>query len=200
MKIPLDISYLGDRDYIDVSTLSSALYQALPDITINSHVTDFKIRLLKKVLFNCELVWAQDLEPDFDKKKLCVHFNWKFKDQLQSVYFQELSTLITSRKREPMTNPTEHMAYQSGEVHLFDPINDDSIYNLMKMGRILVVEKYHLIPRVVRFKFDRLLNQSELRGVTMKADFFAKEDFYILETFKNNNKFGEIIIKGLPYK
>ena len=89
------------------------------------------------------------------------------------------------------------MVYENGIVRLFNPINDDSIYNLMKMGRVIVVNKYNLAPRVLRFHFDRLYNKDELKNVEMRASYFAPKEFYKLETFKSDEKFGEIIIKGL---
>lgn len=86
---------------------------------------------------------------------------------------------------------------QGKTVVIFNPVNDDCIYDLMKMGRLVVVNKYNLFPRVVRFHFDQLFNQDEMKGIIMTAEFFAPKDFYKLETFKDGKKFGEIIVKGL---
>lgn len=195
----LDISYLGKRDYIDVSTLSSALYAALPDITDNRRIKNLNIRLLKKVTNEC-LLKLCDKNTHVDKEKTAVVFNWDFEGVNYAAHFIESDNLITSRRQELVDDPSDLMKYKDGEVLLFNPINDDCIYNLMKMGRLIVVNKYNLYPRVVRFHFDRLFNREEMKGIIMKADFFAAKDFYKLETFKDGHKFGEIIIKGLqPY-
>ena len=36
-----------------------------------------------------------------------------------------------------------------------------------------------------------------MKGIVMKSIDLGKNDFYRLETFKDNKKFGEIIIKAL---
>lgn len=199
----LDISYLGKRDYIDVSTLSSALYGAIPQLTDNTKLKNFKFRVKKKVINECTIsLYESELEAKAFENEATVVFNWDYEGKNYTAHFKETKTPITKRIPEIMEDTSRHISYdqQLKNVTLSNPVNDDSIYNLMKMGRIIVVEKYNLFPRVVRFHFDRLFNQEELKDVIMTAEFFASKDFYRLETFKEGKKFGEIIIKGLqPY-
>ena len=203
MNQKLNISYLGKRDYIDVSTLSSALYEALPLITENGKIKNLKIRLIKKVENECFLQLFKDSDNSTPKNipGTAVIFNWDFEGVNYTAFFVEGEKTLNSRIKEIVDDPQEHIRYENGVVTIFNPINDDCIYNLMKMGRLIVVNKYNLYPRVVRFHFDRLFNKQEMKNIVMKAEVFsATKNFYKLETFKDGIKFGEIIIKGLdPY-
>ena len=201
-KMKLNISYFGSRNYIDVSTLTSALYEALPNITNNNLITEIKGRLLKKISSECSLIFHENTsEEKLDKdnaSKLVAVFEWLFNEVKHTAYFIETDTIITSRRTEELEKELEYyMTFNKGEVTINEAINDDCIYNLMKMGRLIITKNYSLAPRVVRFYFDRLYNQSEMKGIVMKSIDLGKNDFYRLETFKDNKKFGEIIIKAL---
>lgn len=203
----LNIAYLGRRDYIDVSTLTSALYEALPHITDNAKIKNFNIKILRKVLNECDLWFADEnkvnelVTLEF-KKNVVATFDWEFEGVTYFAFFKETNVPIVERRNEIVDDPKELMFYEkeAENVVIFNPINSDSIYNFMKMGRLIVVNKYNLFPRVVRAHFDCLYNQEEMKGVVMTGEFFAAKDFYKLETFKDGKKFGEIIIKALqPY-
>lgn len=195
----LNISYLGKRDYVDVSSLCAALYEAWPEITDNKKMKNFGMRLIKKVTNECFLV-LKEAENIVEDERTVLTGSWEYEGKTFNICYQETDKLLTARRTELIDNPVDLMKYENGEVLLFNPINNDSIYNFMKMGRLIIVNKYNLFPRVVRFRFARLLNQDEMKDVIMKASPFGSKNFYRLETFKDNEKFGEIIIKGLtPY-
>lgn len=197
----LDIKYFGNREYIDVSTLSTALYKALPEITVQNEIENFEIKLLKKIEKKCELVYFEfqgDLILDKDlKRQSSVIFNWHSRGKNWVAYFVETEEIITERIAEPVEDPSEYLVYDNQQVIIKTPINNDGIYNLMKMGRMIVVKNYDLFPRVVRFHFDFIPGFQELRGAVMTSEPFVGEGFYKLETFISDKKFGEIIVKGL---
>lgn len=199
--IALDIKYFGNREYIDVSTLSTALYKALPDLTIQHQIRNFDIKLLKKVEKHCVLAHFEvqgELVIDRElKNKSAVIFNWEHQGKKWVGYFVETEKTIVERIPEPVEDPKDYQTFANHEVVIKTPINDDGIYNLMKMGRLIVVKNYNLFPRVVRFHFDFIPGLKELQGVVMKSSPFVGEGFYKLETFKDDKKFGEIIVKGL---
>lgn len=196
----LDLHYFGSRDYIDVSTLSSALYKALPELTVQEKIRDFDIKLLKKVEYHCgvhveEVAGKLLIDKDI-KSKSSVIFNWKHDSKQYIAYFLETEKIITERVAELVEDPSDYMSYGNEVVTIHRPINNDGIYNLMKMGRMIVVNKYNLIPRVVRFHFDFIPGEKELTNVVMKAEPFVGDGFYRLNTLKDGKIFGEIIVKG----
>lgn len=193
----MNLSYLGRRDYIDISTLSNALYATLPDITSNDRIECFQCRITKKVEFNCDLILEQGPETKFDRRRAGVQFAWKFEGETYRAFLVERSDRIVARRTECVDDPSDYMTYRDGQVFLNAPINDDCIYNLMKMGKMIVTEKFGLVPRVVRIEFDRLYDRVGMMGITMGAKFFAKTNFYKLETFHRGLKFGEILVKTL---
>lgn len=199
--IALDIKYFGNREYIDVSTLSTALYKALPEHTIQHQIRNFDIKLLKKVEKHCELAYFEvkgEMSIDRDlKNKSAVIFNWEHLGKKWLAYFVETERVITDRIPEPVEDPKDYQVFSDGKVEIKSSINNDGIYNLMKMGRMIVVKNYNLFPRVVRFHFDYIPGEKELPGIIMTSESFVGEGFYKLETFKDSKKFGEIIIKGL---
>ena len=194
----LKLSYFGSRQYIDVSTLTSELYRALPDITPNKEIANFQGRLLKKIMYHCGLMLftGDSCQKEVDDNVVAI-FEWDYEGKHFQAQFVESSELITERRIEDVEDPKEYIRYTDQRVILERAINHDCIYNLMKMGRIIVVKNYAKSPRVVKYSFNRLLTKDELAGVVMTSRPLGKKDFYCLETWKDGKKFGEIIVKAL---
>lgn len=183
----VNLSYLGDRNYIDISTISynffkscgHDIYQASPDYE--------SIRILKKITRNGILTESKPTNAS------CI-FKYKINSQKKIYYYIENSTIITSRTIEDAYNREEFFIIKDNTGRFIKPINTFMTYNLMCLGKSLIVANTDLTPRVVQTELNFHIEPNQYEFISMKL-FFLKNNFILLQTFVHDVFHGKIFVK-----
>lgn len=146
-KVPVRLSFLGDRTYIDISTLHSACYSALG----LDHRKDVFGRAVTKI--PRAVSRHGHLEIGKSRGASCIlEFEIESKGRFQ-YSFVESGDVILDRREEERFNLSEYVRIEDNIATFVKPINDFRSYNFMVLGKALIVVNTPKIPRVVRSEF-----------------------------------------------
>lgn len=198
---PLDLSYLGDRDYIDVSSIISSFWKALSPQTTQSSVGNIHFKILRPIRNQCELVYAENQWPSIGNVEPRVKLKWTSNNRTHLGYFLETNTLLTARRTESSWKLEDHLEIRENVVIIKKAFQEDCIYNLMKAGKYIIQHQSHHAPRVAEFIFNQLYSSNDIRGCVLKYEPLKKirkdQVFIRLVCFKNDNIFGNVYVKLL---
>jgi hypothetical protein len=186
---PVNLSYLGPRNYIDVSTLSESFFKACGYDNNDPAIESEAIRIYKKISHHGILTTQHCIS-------MSCKFEYSVNNEKRTYYFLENGPLITTTHPEILYKHEEHFIIQDKIARFIKPINKTMTYNLMCIGKALILSNSQLTPRVV---------QTDLR-FNLRADDYAnlsieftplKNDFILLRTYVNEKKHGDIHVKLL---
>jgi hypothetical protein len=193
-EINIEFSYLGDRDYIDISTISERTNMSLAELGI-LNVEQIRLRVLHPVLYNGVFEVASAESGKVVPKESPIAVDFRANSLNYTAWVKPGNTKILSRRKEIHFELAKYTFIEDQRIELRKPFNSDLVYNLMKMGRELIVHSgLGLKPRVLEFRFEfipeaKLFSQLSLQLSPLKNALHA------LTCFVDDEKFGRVIVK-----
>lgn len=154
-NVQVQLSYLGDRAYIDISTLNMVCYSALgvnpSEKSIGSAVT----RISKAVTRNGYL------QLGLNQRANC-YFEFEVDGQQRQCWsFIESGEPIVARRDDLRINLDESIRIDKNGARFLRPLTESRTHNFMILGKALIVANTRKIPRVVRAEFFSPIAESD---------------------------------------
>lgn len=189
-RIPVRLHYLGDRAYIDISTIDSCFLRAMEIEPEDLRVGAWKIRVFRPIRNHGILVRNS-------RGRNSCQFEFEFNRQQQFSYsFVESSEVIVERQPELRYLPSQHFDIEGRRGRFIRPITGVRTYNFMALGKALVLHNTEMIPRVVRSQAWASISIDEYPDVDMSFT-ELRNSFAVLRTNLKGQKLGEIVVKLL---
>lgn len=190
----IKFSYLGERDYLDITSILDSLWDHF-GIGFRQDVKDMHFKLLAPISQNCFLVYGPECNFKKNAENAVAEFAWtvhqiKYLGQL----FQN-GEVISIRLPEPRWNFAEYCDFQNDTVTLKKTFNEDVCYNLTKMGKFLISQFRDPNVRIVKFFFKDLLPSQNLVGAQLRIIDLRKKGFTKIVCQNKGDELGYIMIK-----
>ncbi len=191
----LNFRYLGSRDYLDISSITDSFWNSF-GVEKREFIKNLEFKLLKEIKFNCELKYEELHRLDSGlKDKAVAELYWEIESQMYQGYFLATAERITEREPEQVFKFEEYCDLTGDRVRLNKLFRQDTCYNLMKMGKYLVTEKYGPDVRVVKYVMKYFVPSADMIGSEMSLSPLPGGQFLRLSCFKKDLEFGQIIIR-----
>lgn len=192
---PYSLSYLGSRDYIDISSIWSAFSQANGNKFDCTSVEEILIRILKPIknkVFSLRFN-ARDTLPQSLKSQISAEIFYT----LDSIEYRELliegNDPIVDRRLEKALNLDEYIAFSKDEAHFIKPLNDEHHYNYMVIGRIFIEQFMFDPPRVASCYVKKLISIEMLPKIVVTLGRKSSK-FLQIRYELNNSLLNEVLI------
>lgn len=192
-SIPLNLSYLGNRDYIDVTSITRAVSAAIDPNIEQSQIANFSIHIENPLLNECFLVPRGAIAAL--KKVAKIRFNYR--DSFFDFDICQNDTPIRRRSMEAKIDIFDYCKLERDRITLQKPFSTEFMYTLMSMGKAILVSHFRLPPRVVKMQYDRFFNPCLTAGVSMKIGSLNRMGFGQLICQKGEEPFGSVLVKLL---
>lgn len=191
-SVPVRLSYLGCRNYIDISSIDHGFLASLGIDTADLSLGYWSVRLFGQI--NKHGV----LRPGLLESAKCQYefeYNHVGMEPERHAYsFFESDELITDRRAEPEFCFKEHFWINGSEAFFIKPLTNFRTYNFMVLGRELVKLNTDKIPKVVKSKAWASIAEEDYCRVRMQFQLLNK-NFGLLKTDLDSKKLGEIYVR-----
>ncbi len=188
----LEFSYLGDRDYLDVTSILDSFWQALGPNT-RTAVRNMDFRIHAPFNENCTLYYQENSVPSY-KNDPCAKFTWLIEGKKYFGFLVPNGQKIVKRSPEPKWDFEQHCEFRDGKMYLTKNFNQDVCYSLTKTGKFLISKYRDPAVKVVRFKFNELMLPEELVGTSLRMQEMSGTEFIKVICEKNDKEFGFIVV------
>ncbi len=192
--IPLNLSYLGNRDYIDVTSITRAVSAAIDPNIEQSQISDFSIHMENPLLNECFLVPKNSREEALTRVAK-VRFNYR--DNFFDFDICQNETPIARRSMEAKIEILDYCKLEQDRILLQKPFSTEFMYTLMSMGKAILVSHFRRPPRVVKMQYECFFNPALASGVSMKIGPLNRMNFGQLICEKGGEPFGSVLVKLL---
>lgn len=196
---PYSLSYLGSRDYIDISSIWRAFSQANANKFDCYSIQQILIRIIKPLknkVFSLR-VRALDILPYALKGLVSAEIFYT----LNSVDYRELliqgADPIVDRRPEKALNLNEYLDVSENEVRFIKPLNSEHYYNYMVAGRVLIEQFMVEPPRVASCYVEKLISIEKMSDVTVSLGRRSANFLQIKYSF-NNKPLNEVLVCCKP--
>ena len=191
-KKRVEFSFFGDRNYVDVTTISKELFKKISVPMFQLKKIEFSI--LKTVSYN-GLFTLSKIKPIAD---YTVAVSFQYLDENYFGFVEDRDDLINQRFDEIPYVIENYFLLEGQSMTITKPLNDDFVYNYMKMGKeLLVKNSIGLNPRVAKYQFDFVPENADYGHLSMKIKLEGKSKFYRLDCYFKDSHFGYVIVKVL---
>lgn len=188
----LVFSYLGERDYLDVTSILESFWQVMGQDT-RKKIRDMDFRILAPFNENCSLYYQKGSFAAVPKDP-CAKFSWKIDGEKYFGLLVPNGNKITLRIPEPKWDFEHYCDFNEGVMRLKTKFKQDTCYSLTKMGKYLISKYRDPNVKVVRFNFKELLSPDDLEGTCLRLENMVGGDFIKVICEKNNEEFGFIVV------
>lgn len=184
------LAYLQDREYVDISTVSNAFFRAVGLSAADSSIETEAIRIFRELRFHGEL--REGAEPFGASAK----FEFTRAGTKRRFSYFESQSRIFERVPEPQLLWWDCVRLAGGCAHFTKPMGGPMTYNLMIMGKALILHLKSRVPRVVSTDLKFQLTAEHYLSLRMELH-DLRNDFVQLRTFVGEKSHGIVNVKLL---
>lgn len=193
LAFPVKLSYFADRKYVDISTISAAFFRAIGLDPADSSIESEAIRLFGEITSQGEL---RSGKPDDDVK---ASFRYRRAGVDHLLHYIESEQRIAERSNEAKYNWWDHIRLVGNSAEFVKPLGNVMTYNLMVMGKVLILHTKSRVPRVVSTDLSFHLRPEHYPHLQMELK-DLKNDFVQLQTYVGSRPHGVVNVKLLASK
>lgn len=184
------LSYFADRKYVDISTISAAFFRAVGMNSSDPLIETEAIRLFREIVCHGELRSGNDGEG------ASASFRYSMGGAAHQLFYFESSERISERTPEPQFQWWDHVQVSRGEAGFIRPLGNCMTYNLMVMGKVLILHEKSRVPRVVSTDLRFPLRPNDYARLKMELR-DLRNDFVQLRTYVEGREHGIVNVKLL---
>jgi hypothetical protein len=194
-KLKLSFSHLGERDYLDISSITHAFWQAFgPDK--RSQTKNLEFRLRAAIAEQCDLLYEEGSKVDsMFRKDALAELRWEVADTPFFGFIFGNGERIVQRDPEPYVRTADYCQLVNDRVLIMKSMNGDTCYNLARMGKYLVGETLMTQVQVVKYYMSHFVSADELIGTELWLSHLNGSKFLKLHCSKYGVEFGHIILR-----
>lgn len=187
----LKFSYLGDRDYLDITSILDSLWNFF-GLDIRSSITEMTFKINFPIVQNCYLDYSTQQRASNSTD--AAEFTWIQNKTQFFGYLIPNGTVFTDRTEEPKWDFESFCDFSNDRVILKNNFKIDTCYNMTKMGKFLISKYQDPNVRIVKFYFKELIPSKEMIGISLKLQ-KIRGGFLKIICENNSEEFGHIIAK-----
>ena len=195
LKKPISFSFLGDRNYIDVSTITDAITEGIDKPQLGDY-EDFHLKILRNIQNHGFLSLMENDKSIILKSQFCLTFKFSIKGVPYLAWVEPGPEPIISRKVEIQKEIHDHCEIQGHRIFLRKPFNKNLVYNLMKMGKAIILDtKTGLNPRVGELTLSKPPEEKEFNQISVNLVPLYKRNLFRINFFHHERPFGYVTVR-----
>jgi hypothetical protein len=187
----LKFCYLGDRDYLDITSIFDSLWNFF-GLDIRASITEMTFKINFPIVQNCYLDYSTH-QRDSNSTD-AAEFTWIQNNTQFFGYLIPNGTIFTDRTEEPKWDFESFCEFSNDRVILKNNFKIDTCYNMTKMGKFLISKYQDPNVRIVKFYFKELIPSKEMIGISLRLQ-KIRGGFLKIICENNVEEFGHIIAK-----
>lgn len=195
IETTIELSYLGDRNYIDISSVLAAVWNTYGKSKRNE-ITKLEFRLVMPITESCNLLVSKcPIDNASGNRTVFGEMTWNYKGDKMFGLLVGNGGVVKDRRPEVDWNFDDHCDVEGDKVFLRKTFSNETGYNYMKMGKYFLSKFMNPNVKFCKFYFDYYLPAAEMVGVYMTYSLAKGGNFLILNCFHNDEKYGYIMAK-----